>query len=455
MLAGPQRQQQQLCSVSELTSAASSSGGTTLQAANYGVAARQVHTDHEAYTVSVVTGNVRGAGTGSAAWVQLVGSHGQSEKVVIGNSHEDGLQRGSKVTFEVQVPQGIGPLRRVFIEREKSSCTDTGEGWYLEAVVVHGPQGEHYLFPCNSWFGHSDCGDYEGALERNLAPLVATDVVPDAKPRPVAVAVSGVAFPHPEKVIKNKIRGVNMKGFGYGGEDAYFYASGQDVFGMGVADGVYMWKELGIDSGTMARTLMETCQHMVAAGCEDVYKILSVAARHVESEGVQGSCTACLLTINKGTGRLQAATLGDSGFLIVGPRAPQHGDLEMTVKFRTPQLEHEFGCPYQLGHHRYANSPCDADLAALPVSSGDVVVMGSDGLLDNMSETEVVNEVSKLIAAGAKPGAMAQRIAKVAFDNSVDKHRVTPYSRAATEAFDMVYSGGKPDDITVLVAVIS
>lgn len=232
--------------------------------------------------------------------------------------------------------------------------------------------------------------------------------------------------------------------------------------------------------------------HVLRALC---CAVLSVAARHVESEGVQGSCTACLLTINKDTGRLQAATLGDSGFLIVGPRAPQHGDLEvrataaitavataaaaawkgsgrgggcdeyglsmqpdarrallcsqqqgsqsvavcvfpaapnpcarvaslslfsvmcvlsqMAVKFRTPQLEHEFGCPYQLGHHRYANSPCDADLAALPVTSGDVVVMGSDGLLDNMSETEVVNEVSKLIAAGAKPGAMAQRIAKV------------------------------------------
>lgn len=93
----------------------------------------------------------------------------------------------------------------------------------------------------------------------------------------------------------------------------------------------------------------------------------------------------------------------------------------MTVKFRTPQLEHEFGCPYQLGHHRYANSPCDADLAALPVTSGDVVVMGSDGLLDNMSELEVVNEVSKLIAAGAKPGAMAQRIAKV---RGADGHAV-------------------------------
>jgi hypothetical protein len=39
---------------------------------------------------------------------------------------------------------------------------------------------------------------------------------------------------------------------------------------MGVADGVYMWKEMGIDSGTMSRTLMETAMHMVQAGCEDV-----------------------------------------------------------------------------------------------------------------------------------------------------------------------------------------
>lgn len=93
--------------------------------------------------------------------MQLIGSHGESEKFLIANSDTEGLERGSKVTFEVQVPP-IGPLRRVFIEREKSSCTATGDGWFLEAVVVHGPNGEHFLFPCNSWFGQSDCGDYEG-----------------------------------------------------------------------------------------------------------------------------------------------------------------------------------------------------------------------------------------------------------------------------------------------------
>lgn len=129
--------------------------------------------------------------------------------------------------------------------------------------------------------------------------------------------------------------------------------------------------------------------------------------------------------------------------------------LQLRIKFRTNQLEHEFGCPYQLGHHQYANSPQDADLTTLPVVPGDVIIMGSDGLLDNVSELELVQQVKQWAQTRVRPGAMAQQLAKLAFDHSLDKKRSTPYSRAATEAFDMVYSGGKPDDITVLVAVVS
>eukprot|EP00877_Chromochloris_zofingiensis_P001395 jgi/Chrzof1/11256/Cz05g29190.t1 len=220
---------------------------------------------------------------------------------------------------------------------------------------------------------------------------------------------------------------------------------------MGVADGVYMWKELGIDSGYLSRTIMETAMHIVQAGYEDVLKVLQVSARHVESEGVQGSCTACLLTINKAVGRLHAATLGDSGFFVIGTKP---GSDQWSIKFRTPQLEHEFGRPYQLGHHKYANRPEDADLATFPVLKGDVIVMGSDGLLDNLSETEMLDEVVRLRRQKASPSQMVQRLAKLAFDSSMDKKKSTPYSKAATEAFDMVFSGGKPDDITVLVAYI-
>jgi hypothetical protein len=151
------------------------------------------------------------------------------------------------------------------------------------------------------------------------------------------------------------------------------------------------------------------------------------------------------------------------------------------------------------------------------VVKGDVIVAGSDGLLDNLSELEIVEEVGfggavtdlvvvgifgggfwgfweeeglgnavwaredgpgrgaegrvghssrclrltplapgraaplgpplPQVAGGLRQGMrapqLAQRIAKAAFDASVDPRRVTPYSRAATEAFDMVYSGGK------------
>jgi hypothetical protein len=67
-----------------------------------------------------------------------------------------------------------------------------------------------------------------------------------------------------------------------------------------------------------------------------------------------GSSTVCLLTINLDVGRLQAATLGDSGIFVLGHR-PGSGRLE--VKFRTPQQEHEFGRPYQLGHFPHSNTP--------------------------------------------------------------------------------------------------
>lgn len=50
--------------------------------------------------------------------------------------------------------------------------------------------------------------------------------------------------------------------------------------------------------------------------------------------------------------------------------------------------------------------------------------------------------------------ACAKEIIQKAFEHANDRTRMTPYSLAATEHFDMVYSGGKKDDITVLVCKI-
>lgn len=63
-------------------------------------------------------------------------------------------------------------------------------------------------------------------------------------------------------------------------------------------------------------------------------------------------------------GRLQSANIGDSGFVVLGEtRQKRH----FHVKFHTPQQEHSFGCPYQLGHGDNMDHPDSAMLHSLPV----------------------------------------------------------------------------------------
>ena len=45
-------------------------------------------------------------------------------------------------------------------------------------------------------------------------------------------------------------------------------------------------------------------------------------------------------------------------------------------------------------------------------------------------------------------------MAFAALEASTDRDKFTPFARASTEEFDMVYRGGKKDDITVLVSLV-
>lgn len=225
-------------------------------------------------------------------------------------------------------------------------------------------------------------------------------------------------------------------------------------------------------------------------------------ARALE-DGAQGSATACVVVLDAVACSLVAANVGDSGFAVAslppywggsggklgGSGGERHAVAEPVVassssssknsnsssnhnqnqrfkplfapgteaprrvlKFRSPQQEHEFGCPYQLGHLPEADSPSTAMRTELPLGHGDLVVLGSDGLWDNVSDEGVLSIAAESESRGEPAAAMARRLAAAAFEGSVDRKRGTPYSAAATEAFGMVYSGGKKDDITVLVA---
>lgn len=92
---------------------------------------------------------------------------------------------------------------------------------------------------------------------------------------------------------------------------------------------------------------------------------MQAAATRVTAAGTQGSSTCCIVLLDTQHGRLASANIGDSGFMILGVTP---NNAKPHVKFRTPQQEHQFGCPYQLGHHAAADPPEDAMLTTLPVS---------------------------------------------------------------------------------------
>jgi protein phosphatase PTC7 len=264
---------------------------------------------------------------------------------------------------------------------------------------------------------------------------------------------SGVfVAPHPDKV-KSGTKAKSCKTSGHAGEDAYFKCVSKNGlnYGMGVADGVYMWSEHGIDAGQFSKSLMNVAQEEVLNDVSSVSEVMKTAAERAKQNEILGSSTFCVTLIDTLRGTLQVSNLGDSGVLVLGKEG---------VKFKTIQQEHTFGCPFQLGHHDNSDRPEDALVSVVPVTVGDIIISGTDGLFDNLSEENAV-EIAEDVRRrhpGQPPALIASMLAnqlgRQAFQNSMDKYISTPYSEAATDAFDMVYSGGKPDDMTVLTAII-
>lgn len=423
------------------------------------------------YAIEVITGDFRGAGTTDEVTVRLYGESGFSEEHLLAEPDaKPGVQqefkRGSRRIFKVATPH-IGRLRRVQVALRLAYRDHIhADNWFLDKLRVICPDGKMMIFPFGDWLGDSGDGELSGSMQCDLIPqeeIMSHKV--RVREQPLQLAASAFVIPNPDSwtVEKRAGKGVMRRNFGHGGEDAYFIASEpnmKNIVGMGVSDGVYMWRLQGIDAGLFSQQLMQSAAETINTGASDAPKVLQVAAQSVKEKGLMGSATVCIVTIDAARGLLKCTNLGDSGFLILR-YFPQSEEWQMMYK--SPQQEHHFGCPYQLGHQATSNYPEEAMLITRTVEAGDLVMLGSDGLFDNLFDTEIVTTVEEAwnkltckqrhTTIGAR--AVAQAVANRAFFNSLDKHRETPYSRGATEEFDMVYSGGKADDITVVAGIIS
>ncbi|CAK0875941.1 unnamed protein product [Prorocentrum cordatum] len=187
-------------------------------------------------------------------------------------------------------------------------------------------------------------------------------------------------------------------------------------------------------------------------------------------------------------GHIGVANVGDSGLRQIR-REPGGG---ARVVARTREQQHCFNCPFQLsslpseagggaGRRRarpeavqagilLQDPPSAAELYSFSAEEGDLIVLATDGLYDNLWDSELC-ELAALAASpleaqqaycearaalrgpapSTDPGKLAAAIAHAAFYRARDPAASTPFQEHARE-HGLVHAGGKMDDITVVCA---
>ncbi|GJN21648.1 hypothetical protein PR202_gb09146 [Eleusine coracana subsp. coracana] len=229
-------------------------------------------------------------------------------------------------------------------------------------------------------------------------------------------------------------------------EDAFFVHLRAGI--VAVADGVGGCRKRGADAGAFARALVRHALDVVNTdGCKTINpsNLLRKAYAEAARRFTPGASTAVVASFRGAT--LRWAYVGDSGFAVFrGGRV---------VRRSRPQ-QHRFNCPYQL-RATGGDGVGDAAVGEMQVAEGDVVVVGTDGLFDNLFDHELQWMVRKGAEMGLNPQVMAEEIAAAAYTASRST-APSPYSVESARNYvkdgkEMHY-GGKIDDITVVVAYV-
>lgn len=243
------------------------------------------------------------------------------------------------------------------------------------------------------------------------------------------------------------------------GDDAYFIARHALADVIGVADGVGGWRAWGIDPGEFSHSLMLSCERIVVTGSFSPSEPAAIISRAynelLENKShILGSSTACLVVLQGEALRLSSANIGDSGFLVVR---------DGTVVHRSQEQQHYFNTPFQLSlpppgtsQHVLSDRPESALRGEFSVREGDMLMVATDGVFDNLPDSMIIKELIKV--AGTTDvtvlqnaaNSIAQQARKLAFDEDY----MSPFALNAREN-GINAIGGKPDDITVVLATIT
>ncbi|KAI1817726.1 protein serine/threonine phosphatase 2C [Poronia punctata] len=286
------------------------------------------------------------------------------------------------------------------------------------------------------------------------------------------------------------------------GQDAFFISRVGDsnAVAFGVADGVGGWEESGVDPADFAHSF---CDYMASAAYEHKHDgsevLLTPRALMqrgyddvVKDRSIQAGGSTASVAVASEDGKLEVANLGDSGFV--------HLRLNAVHSYSEPQT-HAFNTPYQLsivppsmlaraaafGGAQLCDYPKDADVTQHRLKHGDILVLASDGVWDNLFNQDILRIASRLMKGiGAwktsdggirvvdnlgrftepqddspqRPvtlqSTLAAEITAAAKAASTNQRLDGPFAKEVQKYYPQEnWHGGKIDDICVVVVVVS
>lgn len=321
------------------------------------------------------------------------------------------------------------------------------------------------------------------------------------------------------------------------GDDACFIARHRTADVVGVADGVGGWRTYGVDPSRFSRSLMKICAQLVTSGQfepaspadliaasykhmhdDQMKRVAELASATAPSSGgrfggrlkrgsngskpLVGSSTACVVVLDRANSCIHTANIGDSGFLVIRDGKVVH---------RSREQQHYFNAPFQLSLPLNAessgflsDSPDSAETTSFVVREGDLIVVATDGLFDNMpthlienelnffqkdlnnddaneEATNITNDSSGISSSSkisqsssssssnsnnnnsseslrVKAHRLQQACNSLAFQArqlAMDCNHMSPFARKAQEHGIEDAVGGKPDDITLILALVT
>lgn len=231
---------------------------------------------------------------------------------------------------------------------------------------------------------------------------------------------------------------------------------------IGLADGVGGWSQQGIDSSAFSWTLVKCIFDEGTVNSRlDPKSTLSMCVDKIQRKftSLYGSSTAVVAKIHASRPthtdsvsvvQFEGINLGDSGFAIFR-KSLNSGPAEnesWSVVLASKEQQHAFNCPFQVSPvPSMSDHPSNGDSYVFEARTGDIILVASDGLFDNISVGDVCkifNECPEINSNNITDGALeelAGHLVATAIAYGLDARRCSPFCENARKA-GYHYDGG-------------